>query len=172
MYFKIFFRFVLINIFLSLVFQDGKDYKVQIIDGKWKLDLNYTMNDMKCWNFSSIWALSEHWRWSNQGRVIKPPNNQSCFPQFFHEFFSVEQLEMNTNYSLVQNKKPVEEIVENKFGCLMSQTRYQKVFSIWDGPVLKQMNQITVPQLFTSYRKVVGQYFGPAEQASNRLVTP
>ena len=101
MYFKIFFRFVLINIFLSLVFQDGKDYKVQIIDGKWKLDLNYTMDDMKCWNF---WALSEHWRWSNQGRVIKPPNNQSCFPQFFHEFFSVEQLEMNTNYSLVQNK--------------------------------------------------------------------
>jgi hypothetical protein len=79
---------------------------------------------------------------------------------------------MNINYSLVQNKKPVEDIVENKFGCLMSQTRYRKVFSIWDGPVLKQMNQITVPQLFTSYRKVVGQYFGPTEQASNRLVTP
>ena len=60
MYFKKFFRFVVINIFLSPVFQDGKDYKVQIIDGKIGPRLYFGWHEMlEFFPLLIIWALSE-----------------------------------------------------------------------------------------------------------------
>ena len=38
------------------------------------------------------------WRIKYLVRDIKPPNNQSCFPNFFHKFFSVKAVEKENKF--------------------------------------------------------------------------